>query len=177
MGVRRRLPFGKVLAAVLAAAWIGGCSPEPPPQQPRQAPDFTLRDVHGNRVRRSEVRGQVVLLDFWATWCPPCRVAIPHLVELQETYRSEGLQVLGLSLDQNPDDLVSFLGSQPVNYPMLRVDDKTRFAYGGIPSVPEAFLIDRAGRIRKKYMGYSRQIAKEMEELIQTLLREPAPGS
>ncbi|MHB8766022.1 MAG: TlpA family protein disulfide reductase, partial [Deferrisomatales bacterium] len=114
----------------------------------------------------------VVLLDFWATWCPPCRVAIPHLVELQHKYRAEGFAAVGMSLDQNPEDLTAFLDRQTVNYPMVRVDPATRTAYGGVPSIPQAFLVDRKGLIRHRYMGYTPEIGKQIERDLQELLRE-----
>ncbi len=142
---------------------------------PKPAPDFDLVSVGGNHVRLSKLRGKVVLLDFWATWCPPCRGAIPHLVELQQKYRAEGLVVVGMNMDQNPDDLTEFMTRTSFNYPVVRVDETTRMAYGGIASIPQAFLIDRQGRIRYTFTGFSPQIAAEMETKIRQLLEE-APG-
>ncbi len=160
------------LATVALLLALGACSSSPEKEDIRHAPDFTLATIDGNRVRLSDFKGKVVLLDFWATWCPPCRAAIPHLVELQEKYGKDGLVVIGMNMDQNPDDLAEFMSRTTFNYPVVRVDEQTRTAYGGVPSIPMAFLIDRKGRIREKYMGYSAEIAENMDRMIQHLLQE-----
>lgn len=169
----RRAGVTWALALVLLALWASGCSQESPPEKPRPAPDFTLPDSDGNQVRLSDYRGKVVLLDFWATWCPPCRAAIPHIVSLQRKYRSEGFVVFGLNMDHNPEDLVSFMSRVSVNYPILMTDTAMRDSYGGVSSIPLAFLIDRQGNIRDKYMGYDHSIAEDMERAIQKLLQDP----
>ncbi|MBE0617620.1 MAG: TlpA family protein disulfide reductase, partial [Proteobacteria bacterium] len=149
-----------------------GCSAERQSGETKPAPDFALTSVDGNRITLAERKGKVVLLDFWATWCPPCRAAIPHVVELQNKYRADGFEVVGMNMDQDPEDLVSFLAQNTVNYPIVKVSEEVRAAYGGVSSIPVAFLLDRQGRIRHKYLGYDKRIAKEIEETIQTLLRE-----
>jgi len=158
---------------LLATLLLGvGCSSEKEAGDPKAAPDFTLSSIDGNRLTLSGLKGKVVLLDFWATWCPPCRAAIPHLVELQNKYRADGLDVVGMNMDQDPEDLVSFLQSNTVNYPILKVTDEVRLAYGGISSIPVTFLVDRQGRVRHRYMGFDRRIAEDMERAIQALLQE-----
>ncbi|GAB4247598.1 MAG: TlpA disulfide reductase family protein [Deferrisoma sp.] len=176
MGISRGrgVVWGMVFAFVLAVAACSGGNKEA--EEPKPAPDFDLVSVDGNHVRLSDLRGKVVLLDFWATWCPPCRVAIPHLVELQQKYRAEGLVVVGMNMDQNPDDLTEFMTRTSFNYPVVKVDEATRMAYGGVASIPQAFLIDRQGRIRYTFMGYSQDIARDMEEKIRKLLEEPPGG-
>lgn len=171
----QRNPMRDLLPRMLVALvllWVVGCSREPTPEEPREAPDFSLSNIDGEPVHLDTYRGKVVLLDFWATWCPPCRVAIPHLVELQEKYRPDGFIVLGMNMDKNPEDLADFMSRQTINYPTLRVDDATKTAYGGVISIPQAFLIDRKGMIRKKYMGFTMETAKDMEQNIQVLLEE-----
>ncbi len=159
--------------AVLALHLLAGCPGKEQAEQPTQAPDFSLPNLEGERVTLSEHRGKVVFLDFWATWCPPCRAAIPHIVELQNRYRADGFVALGMSMDLDPEELTDFLRRVPVNYPILQVDDTTRMAFGGVASIPQGFLVDRKGRIRKKFMGFSQPIAEEMEQTIQQLLSEP----
>lgn len=133
---------------------------------------FSLPSIDGATVKLADYQGKVVLLDFWATWCPPCRAAMPHFAKLQEQHRSDGLVVLGMSMDKNREDLDSFLRSQTVNYPMLLVDEDTRLAFGGVASIPQTFLIDRKGQIRHKYLGYDHKIAGQMEAKLLELLQE-----
>ncbi|MHB8764286.1 MAG: TlpA family protein disulfide reductase [Deferrisomatales bacterium] len=167
--LRGRLAGIAGLAALCALA--PGCSSEAPVNL-RAAPSFTLNTLDGKSVSLSDYRGKVVLLHFWATWCPPCRVAIPHEVELQKKYGPQGFAVLGLSLDRNLEDLERFLSREAVNYPMLVVDDATRAAYGGVPTVPLTILIDRGGSIRKRSLGYSLEGMAALEKLISSLLDE-----
>jgi len=162
-------------AALLLFFVLGaGCSQEAATDRPdpRAAPDFTLTAVDGKAVQLSKYRGQVVLLDFWATWCPPCRAGIPHNMKLVERYGPKGFVVLGLSLDKNPEDVEEYLEREPVNFPMMILDDATRQAYGGIPTIPYAVLIDRSGRIRQKKLGFSQEIAENMEQFIARLVNE-----
>lgn len=158
---------------LLAALWAG-CSGETAPQRPdsRAAPNFTLPKVEGGELSFAAYRGQVVLLDFWATWCAPCRAGIPHHVKLQEKYGARGFAVLGLSLDKNPEDVTEFLSRETVNFPMAYLDDPTRQAFGGVPTIPYSVLIDRSGRIRQKKVGFSQEIAESMEKAIVQLLNE-----
>ncbi|MFU8857719.1 MAG: peroxiredoxin family protein [Deferrisomatales bacterium] len=162
------------LVLLFAAAVAGGpgCSGDPVPESPRIAPDFTLTALDREPVRLSDHRGRVVLLDFWATWCAPCRVSIPHLVELQEKYRGDGLVVIGMNMDHDQQELEAFLRRQTINYPVVAVTEELRAAYGGVVSIPLAFAVDRKGHIRQRFLGYDRRVAKDMEQTIQTLLRE-----
>ena len=123
------------------------------------APDFTLDRVDGGTLQLSSLRGKVVLLDFWATWCAPCRRAIPHLNKLHVDYREDGLEVVGISVDQprgtvSALDLVrAFMSRTTMSYPNVMGSLSVATAYGGIRSIPTAFLIDREGRIRHRYVG------------------------
>lgn len=165
----------KVLALSFLLLTSGiGCSVEPKSakRDPRRAPDFALTSTDGKQIRLSDHLGKVVLIHFWATWCSPCRAAIPHEMELQERYGPEGFAVLGLSMDKNPADLSEFLRRRPVNYSILQVDEATREAYGGVPTVPLTLVIDRQGRIRKKKLGFTLEMAESVERTIQRLLDE-----
>lgn len=98
-------------------------------------------------------RGKVVLLDFWATWCTPCRGETPHLVELQNKYREQGLQVVGISMDDGPKPVHEFYEEFKMNYPVALGNEKVAEAYGGVLGLPVTFLIGRDGRVAAKYVG------------------------
>ena len=124
------------------------------------APDFTLSDMSGNTISLEQYRGKVVLLDFWATWCPPCRMTIPVLIKLQDEYRKKGLVILGVSIDDprqvTGKDLQYFIKMTKINYPVLRSNQKILKDYfaGQNLSVPTMFVIDRNGKIRDKIVGF-----------------------
>jgi thiol-disulfide isomerase/thioredoxin len=117
------------------------------------APDFTLPQLNGQPLTLSSFRGKIVLLDFWATWCVPCRAETPHFVELQQKYGDRGLQIIGISMDDSPDPVGPFVKQFQVNYPIVMGTAKTGEQYGGILGMPIAFLIDREGHIVSKHIG------------------------
>ena len=121
--------------------------------EPRLAPDFSLPQLSGQQLHLSDYRGKLVLLDFWATWCDPCREEIPHFVELQDKYRDQGLQIIGISMDDSPEPVRDFYQRFKMNYPVVMGDAATGELYGGILGLPIAFLIDRDGRIYSKHVG------------------------
>ncbi|MBL8228388.1 MAG: TlpA family protein disulfide reductase [Bryobacterales bacterium] len=124
------------------------------PSPPDAAPDFALGDGGGALVRLSDLRGKVVLLNFWATWCPPCRVEIPWFVEFQSAYASSGFTVIGVSLDEDGWTSVNpFLASNSVNYPVVLGDHVLTGRYGGVRALPATFLINREGRITRMHSG------------------------
>jgi thiol-disulfide isomerase/thioredoxin len=134
------------------------------------APDFTLPTLDGQDLRLSSYRGKVVLLDFWATWCDPCREEIPHLIELQKTYGDRGLQVIGISMDDSPEPVRPFYQQFHMNYPVVIGTAKTGELYGGILGLPTAFLIGRDGRIDAKLTGATDAsvFEKKVKRLIDT---------
>lgn len=117
------------------------------------APDFTLNDLSGKPVTLSSYRGKVVLLDFWATWCDPCRDEIPRFVALQDTYRDRGLQIIGVSMDDAPQPVREFQQQFRMNYPVVMGSARVGELYGGILGLPVAFLIGPDGRIYSKHFG------------------------
>lgn len=131
------------------------------------APDFSLTDLSGKTVTLEQYRGKVVLLDFWATWCPPCRMTIPELITLQDKYRDMGLVILGISLDDpgqiSNKDLTYFKNMAKINYRLLRYDQKVMRDYfsGERVSIPTMFVVDRNGIIRDKIVGYAPDPLKE----------------
>ena len=125
------------------------------------APDFSLKDLSGQTVTLEQYRGKVVLLDFWATWCPPCRMTIPMLIKLQDKYRDDGLVILGISIDDpqqiTDKDLRYFIKMNKINYPVLRYNQKVMKDYfeGERVSIPTMFIVDRNGKIRDMIVGYA----------------------
>jgi len=138
---------------------IVGCQKEV--EADATAPDFSLTTLSGQTVTLEQYRGKVVLLDFWATWCPPCRMTIPLLIKLQEKYRDEGLIILGISIDDlqqiTDKDLRYFKKMSKINYPVLRFNQKVMQDYfaGERLAVPTMFVVDRNGKIRDKIVGYA----------------------
>src|SRR2546426_6776865 len=133
------------------------------------ARDWKLADLNGKIVNFSDFRGHVLILDFWATWCAPCRVEIPHFVELQKQYGAKGLAVIGVSLDEQGLEVVKqFAKRFGVNYPIVIGNEKVAQAYGGIDGIPTTFVIDRQGRIVGRHIGYDDKAVFEKE--IQSLL-------
>jgi len=117
------------------------------------APGFSLQDLDGKTLDLANYRGKVVLLDFWATWCAPCREEIPHFVEMQDKYGKQGLQVIGISMDDGPKPVREFYHELKMNYPVALGTEKVAESYGGVLGLPVTFLIDRNGRMAAKYTG------------------------
>ena len=118
------------------------------------APDFTLEALDGKNMKLSDLRGKAVLLNFWATWCGPCRIETPWLVELQNQYGPQGLQIIGVEVgDAGKEDIAKFAKEMGINYPLLLGKEAVGDAYGGIPALPETFFIGRDGKIVDKTMG------------------------
>jgi thiol-disulfide isomerase/thioredoxin len=133
------------------------------------APPWTLKDLDGKTVRSSEFKDKVVILDFWATWCPPCRKGIPDFIELQKQYGEKGLVIVGVSLDEAGPALVKRFANQfGINYPIVMGDTGIVNAYGGIRSIPTTFVIDRTGRVVSRHIGYTEKsvFENEIKELL-----------
>lgn len=120
----------------------------------QRAPDFTLTDLDGKKVTMSDYEGKIIILDFWATWCGPCKMEIPSFIQLQEDYKDD-VVILGVSLDQGgPRTVVPFARQMKINYPVVFGDGQVVQDYGGIRSIPTTFVIDRDFTIQRKYVGY-----------------------
>jgi thiol-disulfide isomerase/thioredoxin len=127
------------------------------------APDFVLPGINGGAVQLSAYRGRVVLLDFWATWCEPCREETPQFVELQDKYRDQGLQILGVSMDDNAEPVREFYKQFKVNYPVVMGNARIGELYGGVLGLPIAFLIRRDGRVYVRHDGATNITTLEAE--------------
>jgi cytochrome c biogenesis protein CcmG/thiol:disulfide interchange protein DsbE len=127
-----------------------------------EAPQFTLSDIEGRPISLSKYRGKVVILDFWAPWCPPCRREIPDFISLQNQYASKGLQIIGIGLDQ-PNNVASFVQQHGINYPVVVGDDAIANLYGGVSGIPTTFIIDRQGNIINKFEGFTNRTVFEEE--------------
>jgi peroxiredoxin len=135
------------------------------------APDFTVTDAAGKQVSLSDFRGKAVLLNFWATWCSPCKVEIPMLKGLQEQYRDNGFTVLGVSLDEGGLSVVKpYMETAQFNYPILLGNEDVAKQYGGLDAVPTTLLIDKSGRIAALHVGLCNR--SEYEADIDAVLKE-----
>jgi len=123
-------------------------------QEESKAPDFTLVSTDGKKINLSDYKGKVVILDFWATWCGPCRRGIPDLVSIQKSYKDK-IVVIGISLDDNrtKNDIIPFMKEYGVNYPVVYGNSEVVMNYGNISAIPTSFIIDQKGNLVDKYIG------------------------
>ncbi|MBM3764694.1 MAG: TlpA family protein disulfide reductase [Acidobacteria bacterium] len=152
----------RLLLTISIAAMLAGCGSGPssvraaikPVSARKQAPDFELKDSTGKVVKLSDFKGKVVLLNFWATWCGPCKIEIPWFVEFEQNYKDKGFVVLGVSMDEEGWEIVKpFIEKHKINYRLVIGDDATAQKYGGVDSLPTSFLIDRQGRTAAVHIG------------------------
>jgi len=122
--------------------------------KPAPAPAWKLNDVDGKAVSFEQYKGKVVVLDFWATWCGPCRSEIPGYVALQKKHGPAGLAIVGVSLDQGgPEVVKKFIAEQKINYQIVMGDEQVTAAFGGVEAIPTTFIIDRKGTLRYRKVG------------------------
>jgi peroxiredoxin len=151
------------VAALTAVLFCGlACSPAnssaakslKPVQDRKAAPNFNLKDAGGQSVQLSDYKGKVVLLNFWATWCAPCRIEIPWFKDFEKEYKSRGFAVLGVSLDEEGWEVVKpYIEESAINYRILMGNDAVADQYGGVSALPTTFLIDPDGRIAAVHVG------------------------
>jgi thiol-disulfide isomerase/thioredoxin len=120
-----------------------------------QAPDFALSTVTGDTLRLSDLRGDVVLVDFWATWCGPCKMAMPHLQEIHEEYQDKGVQIVAISVDKQGAKIVKpFIAKHGYSFQVLLTDNQIERKFGGIQGIPTTFIIGPDGKVFKRFVGY-----------------------
>jgi thiol-disulfide isomerase/thioredoxin len=180
-----RNPLALVVVAIIAAGMLYfgfHMARRPGPQAPSilgkttPAPDFTLESLDGKNMRLSDFRGKAVLLNFWATWCAPCKIEMPWFVDLQKEYGPQGLQIVGVAMDDSSaEDIAKFAKDMGVNYPVLLGKEAVGDEYGGVPALPESFFIGRDGKIVDKIIGLKGK--GEIEDSIKKALDTSAPPS
>lgn len=155
-----------VLCALLAVSALPAQGPDS--LLHKQAPQFARTDLNHERIDLSAYRGRVVLLNFWATWCAPCQTEMPRFVAWQKRYGPDGLQVIGVSMDDDREPVLALLRQRPLNYPVIMGDSELGKQYGEVLGLPVTFLIDRQGRIAARFKGGTNLPAmkRQMERLL-----------
>ena len=163
------------VATSAAPQSTGGMTSSALPALPKigPAPTWRLQDLAGKTFTSDDFKGKVVVVDFWSTWCPPCRAEIPGYTELQRKYGKDGFMIVGISLDQaGPEVVKSFADKHGINYQLVMGDEKVVAAFGGVEGIPTTFLIDRAGQIRDRKVGAEE--TAEYEKKIAAVLADKA---
>lgn len=142
------------------------------PRAGQPAPNFKVVTTSGQPITLDNYHGHVLVMDFFATWCKPCRVSIPHLIEMNRKYGKQGLQVLGMSADEDGERLVkTFADEQRINYPIALAGEAALIDYG-VRSVPVMFVIDKKGKVAEIFRGFTDEVGSSSEQLIKKLLAE-----
>lgn len=163
----RRLPLVALLAAFVALAWPAGATDGSLP-----APEFTLANRAGGQLSLSGLRGQVVMINFWASWCGPCRQEFPALDEMYRRYKPMGFTLVGINVESEQADAERFLGARPVSFPILFDPDNTVSDRYGVSAMPTTVLVDRQGRLRWQHQAYKPGDEAKYIEQVRAMLRE-----
>ena len=174
-----RLPASVLVVLIAAVSGVTGCQPPrtvraavKPESERKPAPDFTLKDSSGATVKLSDYRGKVVLLNFWATWCGPCKIEIPWFMEFEKAYKDRKFAVLGVSLDDDGWESVRpYIESHKINYRVMVGTEELSQLYGSVDSLPTTFMLDREGRVAAIHVGLVSK--SKYEEDIRHLLDNP----
>lgn len=166
-----------LLAVAMMGVFLAGCGSAPdtvraavrPEKARRAAPAMELKDGDGKLLKLADYKGKVVLVNFWATWCGPCKIEIPWFVEFEQNYRDKGFAVLGIAMDEEGWDMVKpYAAKAKINYRLAIGDEITAQKYGGVESLPTTYLIDKQGRIAGIHVGLVSK--KDYEHDIEQLL-------
>ena len=139
-------------------------------QKLQKMPEFELKTVDGEIVSSDDFENKVLLIDFWATWCPPCRKEIPGFINLYKKYKDKGVEIIGISLDKDMDKLESFIDENNINYTVLVGNKEVADAFGGIQGIPTTFIIDKNGNVEFKQVGLAPE--KKFEEELKKVLNK-----
>ena len=161
-----------IMAVIGTTVWLGLPKPEASVKISEASTGFVLPDLQGNM--QSLPVGEVVLLNFWATWCPPCRKEIPSMIELHEKFAAQGLKVVAVSVDQSRDHLSSFVREQKMPFQVLHDADSAVSHGYGVFRYPESFLIDKQGKVRYHLLGAVEWMSEPLQKTIEGMLAEPA---
>jgi peroxiredoxin len=161
-----------VPCALALAAPPHGAAAVTPAAAATTAPDFTLHAADGRNLRLEELRGQVVLVNFWATWCGPCRAEMPHLDQLYQKYRQSGFVLLGVNIDDNPATALATAQKLGVSFPILLDTDKKVSKLYHLTDMPSTVVIDRDGKLRYLHRGYRDGVEDDYDQQIRGLLKE-----
>jgi thiol-disulfide isomerase/thioredoxin len=160
-----RHSFTFLSVAILFLAFAGFSSPT----AAKKAPNFSLSTNDGKTIELSKLKGKTVVINFWATWCGPCRAEIPGFLEVYEKYKSKGLEIVGISLDQGGwNDVSPFVKKFKISYPVVIGNDKISKQYGNIEAIPTTFIVDKNGTIVDEHVGYLKK--EDFENKIKGLL-------
>ena len=162
-----------VMAALLASALLLGTALPAAAilQKGQPAPALQGMTMSGEHISLATYRGQVLVVDFFATWCGPCKEAVPHLISLKEKYGRQGAQVLGLAVEDTPKALREFISTKRINYPVAQSNEDLETEYG-IRSLPTLFVINKKGIVAGRFQGISDQTLRQVEELLRKALAE-----
>jgi peroxiredoxin len=164
--------FGLMLVLVAVLVALTPLRSYAAPRAGQSAPNFKVVTTSGQPVSLENYQGYVLILDFFATWCQPCRESIPHLVEMNRKYGKQGLQVLGMSADEDGERLVkAFADEHRISYPIALAGETVLVDYG-VRSVPVMFIIDKKGRVAEVFRGFTGEVGRSTEQLIKKLLAE-----
>jgi peroxiredoxin len=174
--MNKLIPFKKYLAKAIPVAVAAVLLSTQPAaailQKGDKAPPIKLTTTSGQPITLANYRGYVLVMDFFATWCIPCKESIPHLISLNRKYGKQGLQVLGVSVDEGNDrEVKSFVADRRINYPVAVAGEDMQTDYG-LRSVPTVYVINKKGMIAEKFQGYSDQTEKAIEDTVRRLLAE-----
>ena len=164
------IAFGACLLAISCADSTPVKAAVKPVKDRRPAPDFALKDSTGKVVKLSDFKGKIVLLNFWATWCGPCRIEIPWFVEFEQKHKDKGFAVLGVAMDDEGWTVVKpYVERQKMNYRVVIGTDEVASHYGGVDSLPTSFVIDREGKIAAVHIGLvsKKNYENDLNELLQ----------
>jgi thiol-disulfide isomerase/thioredoxin len=169
----------KALATLIVLLLAGcGSGPEPTGEAPvstdaqgKTAPEFELERVSGGTLKSSDLKGKVVIVDFWATWCDPCIAEIPNYNMIQETYAARGVEVLGITVESGPlEDIRPKVEDFQMKYPVVVGDEAVVAGFGGLIGFPTTFIVDQQGKLYKKYLGMTRNKKEAIEKDLEKLL-------
>ena len=147
--------FAAFVVGIALVVTFAGFSADP---STTKAPNFSLKTSSGKTIVLSKLRGKVVVVNFWATWCGPCRAEIPGFVDVYEKYKSKGLEIVGISLDEGGwHDVKPFVKEYNISYPVVLGNNRVARDYGNIDAIPTTFIVDKHGNIVSRHIGYMKE--------------------